>query len=230
MRERGYQRAAELLETISFALYDATNDFEDEFAVLHVHSALSDYVRLEVVKKERDAFGQIARTIKELGIFVRLIVAEPLTSLEESPTVSPPKPAMTSGLVERALADAETLLKTTDATSALDRAHTALHGYVRATAEKLGKEVADDANLTTLFKVIKQEHPAFQQTPHSVEAARVVNGFASILDAFNTARNRGSVAHPNEELLPEAEAMLMINASRTILHYLDAKLGVSSPA
>jgi Abortive infection C-terminus len=37
-------------------------------------------------------------------------------------------------------------------------------------------------------------------------------------------RNNASVAHPNEALLDEPEAMLAINAARTILHYLDAKL------
>ncbi|GAH63627.1 unnamed protein product, partial [marine sediment metagenome] len=34
-----------------------------------------------------------------------------------------------------------------------------------------------------------------------------------------------SVAHPNEDLLEKDEAMLVINVARTLLHYLDAKLG-----
>ena len=44
------------------------------------------------------------------------------------------------------------------------------------------------------------------------------------MDALNPARNRGSVAHPNEELLDPDEAMLFINSARTVLQYLDAKL------
>jgi hypothetical protein len=44
------------------------------------------------------------------------------------------------------------------------------------------------------------------------------------MDALNPARNRGSVAHPNEELLDNDEAMLFINAARTVLQYLDVKL------
>lgn len=47
---------------------------------------------------------------------------------------------------------------------------------------------------------------------------------SAILDALNPVRNRASVAHPNATLLAQAEAMLVVNATRTILHYLDAKL------
>jgi hypothetical protein len=36
-------------------------------------------------------------------------------------------------------------------------------------------------------------------------------------------RNKASVAHPNPVLLPEPEAMLVVNSVRTILHYLDEK-------
>jgi hypothetical protein len=46
-----------------------------------------------------------------------------------------------------------------------------------------------------------------------------------VLDAMNPLWNRASLAHPNPPLLAEPEAMLVINAARTILHYLDAKLG-----
>ena len=46
----------------------------------------------------------------------------------------------------------------------------------------------------------------------------------AILDALNPVRNRASVAHPNPSLLEQHEAMLVVNSTRTILHYLDSKL------
>jgi hypothetical protein len=52
----------------------------------------------------------------------------------------------------------------------------------------------------------------------------VLNAFASVLDAMLSVRNQASVAHPNAALLDEPEARLVINASRTLLHYLDDKL------
>jgi hypothetical protein len=57
------------------------------------------------------------------------------------------------------------------------------------------------------------------------DITRVLHAMATILDALNPVRNRATVAHPNEMLLDEPEAMLVINTVRTLLHYLDAKLG-----
>ncbi len=45
---------------------------------------------------------------------------------------------------------------------------------------------------------------------------------------MNPLRNQASMAHPNEELLEPAEALLVINVSRSILHYLDTKLSATS--
>jgi hypothetical protein len=45
----------------------------------------------------------------------------------------------------------------------------------------------------------------------------------SIMDVLNPIRNNASMAHPND-LLDPPEAMLVINAARTILHYIDTKL------
>ncbi len=59
--------------------------------------------------------------------------------LEGMEGVAAPSPAITSNVVDRAISDAETLIRTTGATSGVDRIHTALHGYLRA--------VCDDAEL-----------------------------------------------------------------------------------
>ena len=55
------------------------------------------------------------------------------------------------------------------------------------------------------------------------EAVRILRSFGVILEVLNQLRNRGSIAHPNSQLLDEPEAMLAINAARTILHYLDSR-------
>ena len=43
------------------------------------------------------------------------------------------------------------------------------------------------------------------------------------VDALNPVRNNASVAHPNEVLIGEPEAMLVINTVRTLLSYLENK-------
>jgi hypothetical protein len=123
------------------------------------------------------------------------------------------------------LKDAELLLSSTGATSGVDRVHTALHGYLKAACDKGGISYPSDASITRLFKVLREQHPAFANVgPQAEEIQRVVNGFAAAVDALNTIRNQASAAHPNAMLLDEPEAMLMINAVRTLLHYLNSKI------
>ncbi|MEE4137967.1 abortive infection family protein [Pseudomonas viridiflava] len=62
-------------------------------------------------------------------------------------------------------------------------------------------------------------------TAYTTDVAKVLQSFASVLDALNTVRNHGSVAHPNEHLIEAPEAFLFVNAVRTLFHYLNNKLG-----
>ncbi|MCH8151918.1 MAG: abortive infection family protein [Planctomycetes bacterium] len=148
-----------------------------------------------------------------------------ITRLRTGPHVEQPTLRITSEVVERALLDAQELLRATGATSGVDRIHTALHGYLREVSCKAGLAAPEDATLTRLFKQVREGHPAFRDVgPRSDDILRVLRAIATILDSFNPLRNKASVAHPNPILLPEPEAMLVINAARTILHYIDEKL------
>ncbi len=145
--------------------------------------------------------------------------------LESSSSVAFVATSITSDVVERAINDAETLIRTRGATSGVDRLHTALHGYLRKTCVDAAIAFDDGATMTTLFKRIRADHPAFQEDgPRAQDITQIMRAMSSIMDALNPLRNNASVAHPNEILLDEPEAMLAINAARTILHYLDAKV------
>ena len=151
-----------------------------------------------------------------------------INRLEGGPVVPEIAPRVASEVVRRALADAENLLRHSGSVSAVDRVHTALHGYLRAVCDQEGVAYAPDASMTALFKALRTSHPRL--LPRGVRAQdtqKILNAFASVLDALEPIRNRGSVAHPNVDLLGEAEAILAINACRTLLSYLDAKLACS---
>jgi hypothetical protein len=47
---------------------------------------------------------------------------------------------------------------------------------------------------------------------------------AAALDAMNTLRNHASVAHPNEDLLDDVDATLVVNAARTLFNYVNSKI------
>lgn len=127
--------------------------------------------------------------------------------------------------VRRALADAEQLLGTSGPASAIDRMHSALHGYLKTVCREQGIELPTDATLTLAYKTLRRQHPGLRSFgDHEYEAGRILSSFAFTLDALNTLRNHASVAHPNERLIGVAEGMLPINAVRTIFHYLNQKI------
>lgn len=148
-----------------------------------------------------------------------------ITRLRGTSPVATPRPSITSDVVERALNDAETLIEKHDATSGIDRVHTAFHGFLQAVCNASSIPFSKDANMPALLAAIRDNHPMFAvKGPRDEEITRVIRSLGTIIDALNTIRNRASIAHPNPELLGATEAMLMVNVVRSLLHYLDTKL------
>ena len=150
---------------------------------------------------------------------------EALIGRLEGLPVPQPELANPREIVERALQDARTLLERRNAVSAVDRLHTALHGYLRGACADAGITCEADASATRLLRLLRENHPALQRAvARSEEAGRILMSMGSAVDAMGTIRNTASVAHPNESLIEDPEAMLVVNACRTILQYLDSKL------
>jgi hypothetical protein len=79
---------------------------------------------------------------------------------------------------------------------------------------------------TALLKKLRREHPKLQDLgPRAQDIAKVMNAAGAMLDALTPVRNNASLAHPNKDLLGRDEAQLIVNAGRTLLAYLDAKVG-----
>jgi hypothetical protein len=145
--------------------------------------------------------------------------------LEADGQVTNPIIQQTSETVYEALKDAEALLKTRGAKNAVDRAHTALHGYLKRLCLDRGETLQDDSQLTFIYKILREKFPEFSTTiPHGDEVKKVFRSIAVALDSLNTIRNHATLSHPNEMLLDEPEAMLYINLSRTVLAYIEAKV------
>jgi hypothetical protein len=225
---RKHTLAVSLLEKTPLKLYDGTNVFGDVFTVLRAEVDLDQYTRVaEAAEKDdvKKAAAQLAHTVTEIGPYARFVVV--VLDTEKGPEpVSTPSLLISSASVERALEDATQLMTGTGPANAVDRVHTAMLGYLRAACERVGIEYLPDATLAVLFKLIRQQHAAFSgDGPRAEDIRKIANSLGAILDALNPLRNQASGAHPNEELLNDAEAMLVINTVRTLLHYLDAKLG-----
>lgn len=169
---------------------------------------------LETAVEEKD--------FKRFKLYTELMVVA--ARLDADGQVETPQIAQTSEVVFEALKDAEVLLEKRGPKSAVDRAHTALHGYLKKLCEDRGAALSTDPSLTSVFKVMREKLPEFSATiPHDAEAKRVFGSIASALDSLNTIRNRATMAHPNELLLDAPEAMLFINLSRAVLAYIETR-------
>lgn len=136
--------------------------------------------------------------------------------------VDSPELTITNKTIEAALNDAEVLLST-GSTMGIDRVHTILQGFLREECKREGITYAKEDSMARLLKLIGKSHPKFQQcTPWAEQRNSVLKSFGEVLDALNRIRNDGSLAHANDILIEEKEAQLFINASRTVLQYLNA--------
>ena len=135
----------------------------------------------------------------------------------------PPTTSTDAGLA--ALADAQTLLRTRGATSAVDRVHTGLHAFLKAACDQAPIAYPNDPTANQLLKLLLEHHPNLADLgPRSEEIRRMIRTSASIVDALGTLRNNASLAHPNEVLLGHDEALLVINLARSLFRFLDAKV------
>ena len=132
--------------------------------------------------------------------------------------------ASPSEVVRRALDDTASLLRTSGPQSAVDRVHTAMHGYLHSLCDEIDVQIDGRPTTNQLFKTLRGSHPALADVgTRGEDINRILGSMATILDALNPVRNRASVAHPNAQLMGEPEAHLVINVVRTLLTYLEAK-------
>ena len=135
-----------------------------------------------------------------------------------------PRSSTESGFA--ALADAQSLLRTRGPTSAVDRVHTALHAFLKSACDDSGIDYPSEPTANQLLKALIERHPALSDLgPRSEDIRKIIRASGSIVDAMGTLRNKASLAHPNEELLDHEEALLVINLARSLLRFLDAKIG-----
>ncbi len=227
---RGDTLAVSLLEASDFELCEGANTFNDEFHLLCAYVPAEQYVRAEKQarsEQEKSAFRHLAETVGEVsGFFVRFVaVSMDMSSLTGPAAVARPKLEHISSTAERALVESENALKTSGPTAAVDRAHTAIHAFLKDICVTSGIMLRDDASITDALAALRRHHPAFDlNRPHAQSVLATLRAIQKVLEALNRIRNTATLVHPNQELLDNPDAMLMINCARTLLHYVDARL------
>jgi len=156
------------------------------------------------------------------------VVEDWIRQLDGAPAVASPMPiASMSAVVRQALIDAENLIRTSGPASAVDRVHTALHGHMNALCAEAKITLPERSTLQVAVKKLRENHPGLAPTgQRAEEISRVLYSMAATLDALTSLRNNATAAHPNDALLGNHEALLAINAGRTIFAYIDSKVRV----
>ena len=205
-------------ECFEATLFDAP-EMEQAAAL---RAILDDYPLPESPDPARPKFRSTALRDEILGWISRLETGRAVVQLAE---------VSASEVVRRALDDADALVRTSGALRAVDRVHTAMHGYLHHLCDEVGVSLGGRPTMNQQFKALRRAHPAFSGSGvRSDDVDRILGSMASILDALNPVRNNASVAHPNAELLGDPEARLVINTVRTLLNYFEDKrrqLGVT---
>src|SRR5262249_18023589 len=100
----------------------------------------------------------VSRALELLGHSIWYIAVD-LDASEGIRSVQIPALKITSETVDRALSDAETLIRANGAASGLDRVHTAFHGYLQTVCEEANLTFTPDSSITFLFQLIRKDHP-----------------------------------------------------------------------
>jgi hypothetical protein len=230
LRHKGNFESADTLESMQFTVEQATNSFGDEFCVLLATVGFEEYALLgEQIGQPglQHIYRPIANATTDLlpNVYIRFIAVR-LNTNDLPNAVELPSLSITSSTVERALEDADKLIASGQgATSAIDRVHTAFHGYLNVLCRDAAIAIDPAEKMTSVFKKLREQHPKLSyHGPRSNEVELVFRGAATIVDAVNTLRNNASVAHPNEAVMPQAEAMFLINLIRSLLHFIEMKV------
>lgn len=136
--------------------------------------------------------------------------------------VSSPNVSNTSESIYKALIDAEVLLQSEQgATSAYDRMHTALHGFLREVCDNNNIAFAPNDAITALLPKINSFIKQRPDEGRNDKVFAMLRSANSILDTINYLRNHHSMSHPNKNLLKESDAKFAINLARSIMTYID---------
>jgi Abortive infection C-terminus len=110
------------------------------------------------------------------------------------------------------------------APAALDRVHTVFHGYLKAAFEKVKLPMPNDRpGIIELLGLLRKHGIVSFEPELETLVNQTFRGVQKAVDALETFRNEHSLAHP-QTMLPEAEALFVINVTQAMLRYLDARL------
>jgi hypothetical protein len=209
--------------------FGETSDTQEQVLVLRVPVE----VFVEIEREAGNWDHRIAQSIPEavhalnrVGCNIKYVVAEIELDADNKPIeiLNVEELKITSATVEHALSQARTLILSHGAPAALDRIHTVFHGYLKVACENAKIPIPNDRPGIIELLGLLRKHSVFVFEPELESlVTQTLRGAQKSIDALETFRNNHSLAHP-QDMLPEPEALLVINLTQAILRYIDARL------
>lgn len=141
---------------------------------------------------------------------------------DDSPDVDFTRIATKSEVVHAAVSDAEMLIREGNYSSAIDRVHTALHGYLEQLLAEHNVEYSESDGLPSLYNKLHSNYGIIISPPEVAERVKKILRCANgMIDAINEIRNNNSIAHPNGNLIQEREAKLVIRLVNVVVDYIE---------
>lgn len=127
-----------------------------------------------------------------------------------------------SAVIKKATDDATLFLRNGEYASAVDRIHTAFHGYLRQLLTEHQVAFVRDDSISALYNKLHDYYGNCIQPPDvATKIKTIMRSGAGIIHSVNELRNNNTIAHPNGPLIQEREARLVIGLLDVIVDYIE---------
>lgn len=191
-------------------------------AVLHVQVPIDDYKEINQ-KNYMDLLLEEGIKIFGKDDDYRLTDVE-IGLLPEKNDIIDFSNILCSEVIDKAIEDAELFMREGKYSSAIDRVHTAFHGYLRKKLDEIGVAYEESNTLSQLYSKFHSNIATARNLSDDMdELIRTsLRSSSGIVSAINDIRNRHSLSHPNDEIIDEKEAKFCISIVKNIVDYIDS--------
>lgn len=229
---RKIEEEKELLEAIATGKSYKNNSVEEEYQGRHRYiCAMAEKAGFEYPVtctslaewwiQVRDVGGYSERRAYISQMFAPVL--EQLNKSDNAPSLNFDRISSRSDTIQKAIEDANIFIREGKYDSAVDRIHTAFHGYLHQLLTDHSIDFTKDERLPALYSKIHDYYGNRIQPPEV--AARIkttVRSGIGMVNSINELRNNNTIAHPNGVLIQEREARLVIRLVNVITDYIES--------
>lgn len=161
----------------------------------------------------------------ERRAYISQLFAPVLKLLTESDCANSPDfsiIASRSGTIQKAVNDATVFIREGVFDSAVDRIHTAFHGYLQQLLTEHQMEFGKDDSISSLYSKLYTLYGTIIDPPEvALRVKTILRSGAGLISAVNELRNNNTIAHPNGSLIQEREAQLVIELVKCMVDYIE---------